>query len=136
MWQGDTGHVRMGALEDVVSAMHAVRQAHTTCHAVLLAFSAAVQQDVHRLLTDSAHDSLAQADRTPPVKVIAMTHGGESHALETSELAQQIDKYCKKNQLNLRWGFAEKCKRQDEMAVWLGNLGRLWARRIWGQRWW
>ncbi len=111
-----------------MSAMHAVRQAHTTCHAVLLAFSAAVQQDVHRLLTDGAHDPLAQADRTPPVKVIAMTHGGESHALETSELAQQIDKYCKKNQLNLRWGclrFAEKCRRQGEnggVALRFGSL--------------
>lgn len=52
--------------------------------------------------------AVAQADRTPPVKVIAMTHGGESHALETSELAQQIDTYCRKNQLNLRCAGREK----------------------------
>lgn len=33
-----------------------------------------------------------------------MTHGAESHALETDELAAGLDAYCRDKSLKFRWG--------------------------------
>lgn len=75
------------------------------------------------------YERFHRADRTRPVKVIAMTHGAESHSLETDDLAQALTRYCDDHGISLRLNhYAGHGFDQDEMARFLQ------AKHDWGHQ--